>query len=81
MDFSLITPLTPPKIPYQGLNFIAEIERELEVTHGKGRDRLDHYFEQNFPSSLREKLFFLALKLSCSSFLDIQQASLLLSPY
>ena len=81
MDLSLITSLTPPEFPNQGLNIIAKGNWELETAYGKGGNCLNDGFEENFTTCLGKKLFFPPLKLSLDSVLDVKETCLLFSAY
>ena len=58
MDFSSIPPLSPPEFPNEQVNIITQGDRKLKTTHGIREDCLNHWFNENFSSCLRQKFSF-----------------------
>ena len=81
MDFSFITPLTPPKFPNKHFNFLAETQRKTKTTHSEGRNSLDYSFQQHFFARLRKQFLLPPLKFSPHPIFDVIQTSFLISSH
>lgn len=56
-DLTLLTPITPPKLPTDGFNLPNKSFRKFKTRHSVCGDRLYHCFNKYFLACLRQEVF------------------------